>query len=103
MAERIYVCNVDDIECEDVERFDHGGKTYAIIRSPNGSFHATDGFCTHERAHLAEGLVDEFEIECPRHHGAFDYRTGMATVAPACDALQCHPVDVKDGKVYLVA
>ena len=73
------------------------------FRFPVGRYFATDGHCTHEEAHLADGLVDEYEIECPRHSGNFDYRTGMATVAPACETLKTHPVEVDDGKVYLLA
>lgn len=102
MPDKKFVCNVDEVKEEDVHRFDDGEKTYAIIRCPEGNYYATDGYCTHEKAHLADGLVDEFEIECPRHHGAFDYRTGMVTIAPACVALRTHQVEVKDGKVYFI-
>ncbi|MGH6902836.1 MAG: Rieske family ferredoxin, partial [Geminicoccaceae bacterium] len=30
----IEACAADDIEAEDVIRFDHGGRTFAIYRSP---------------------------------------------------------------------
>ena len=42
---------------EDVIRFDHDGRKFAIYRSPEDRYYATDGLCTHERAHLADGLV----------------------------------------------
>ena len=71
-------CDVDDIDGEDVVRFDHDGRTFAIYRSPEDTFHATDGLCTHERAHLADGLVMGDTIECPKHNGRFDYKTGEA-------------------------
>lgn len=101
MAELVRACSVDDIEEENVLRFDHGDHTYAIYRGPEGDFYATDGYCTHEKAHLAEGLVDGHEIECPLHHGAFDYRTGDPTVAPACVMLKTYPVSVQDGVVFI--
>lgn len=100
MAEKIRACSTEDIEEEDVLRFDHGDKTYAIYHGPDGNFYATDGYCTHEKAHLGDGLVDEYEIECPLHHGAFDYRTGDPTVAPACVQLKTYPVSVEDGDVF---
>lgn len=102
MAVRKHVCNVGDLEEEEVRRFDDGERTYAIYRCPEGNFYATDGYCTHEKEHLADGLVDDFEIVCPRHFGSFDYRTGIATVAPACVALKTYPVETEDEKVFIL-
>lgn len=101
MAEIIRACSKDDIEEEDVMRFDHGEKTYAIFHAPDGSFYATDGYCTHEKAHLGDGIVDNYEIECPLHFGAFDYRTGDPTVAPACVKLQTYPVTIEGNDVNI--
>ena len=42
---------------EDVLRFDHGRKTYALCRDAAGELFATDGICTHGNTHLADGLV----------------------------------------------
>ena len=48
MSQWIDACGKNDIDEEDVMRFDHAGKTYAIYRSPDDKFYATDGLCTHE-------------------------------------------------------
>ena len=101
MANLIRVCGTEDIEDEDVLRFDHKDRTFAIYRGPAGDFFATDGYCTHEKAHLSDGLVDGYEIECPLHLGAFDYRTGDPVVAPACVALKTYAVTVQDGGVFI--
>jgi phenylpropionate dioxygenase-like ring-hydroxylating dioxygenase large terminal subunit len=53
----VEVCEADEIDEEDVIRFDHQGRTFAVYRSPDGNFFATDGLCTHEQVHLADGLV----------------------------------------------
>ncbi len=92
---------LDQIEPEDVARFDHGGRTFAIFRGPDDSVHCTDGLCTHEAIHLADGLVMDFEIECPKHSGAFDYRTGEAMRLPACKNLRTYPAQVVDGQVQI--
>ncbi len=97
----LQACAVDDVDVEDVVRFDHGELTFAIIRSPDGHFHATDGLCSHERAHLADGLVIGEIIECPKHNGRFNYATGEATRAPARTALCTYPVKVEGGKVFV--
>ncbi|TIN14090.1 MAG: Rieske family ferredoxin, partial [Mesorhizobium sp.] len=73
----------------------------AIYRSPDDEFFATDGFCTHEKAHLADGLVMDDIIECPKHNGRFNYKTGQAKGAPVCVNLQTYPVKVEAGKVMI--
>lgn len=101
MPEWIRACGADEIEVEDVARFDHGGRTFAIYRAPDGSFFATDGLCTHARVHLADGVVSDHVIECPKHGGRFDYRSGAAKGAPACVNLATYPVKVEGGAVLV--
>ena len=97
----IDACAVDDIDAEDLIRFDHGAATYAIYHAPDGSFYATDGLCAHEKVHLCNGLVDGDSIECPKHNGRFNYRTGAALRAPVCVDLKCHPVRVVRTRVEI--
>ena len=101
MSDWIEVCGRDDIDEEDVIRFDHAGRTFAIYRSPDDTFHATDGLCTHEKIHLADGLVMDDIIECPKHNGRFNYKTGDAKGAPVCVNLQTYPIKVEGGTVFI--
>ena len=91
----------EKIDAEDVIRFDHGGKTYALYRSEDDRYFATDGLCTHEKIHLAGGLVMGTIIECPKHNGRFDYTTGAAKGAPVCVDLKTYPVKVEGGRLML--
>ena len=97
----VTACAADDIEAEDVIRFDHGDRTYAVYRSPDDGYYATDGLCTHGRVHLAGGLVMDTIIECPKHNGRFDYRTGEAKGAPVCVNLKTYPAKVEGGMVLI--
>ena len=101
MGTWVDACATDDIETEDVIRFDHAGRTFAIYRSPDDTFHATDGLCTHEKIHLADGLVMDDIIECPKHNGRFNYKTGAAMGAPAYVNLRSYPVKVEAGRVMI--
>jgi 3-phenylpropionate/trans-cinnamate dioxygenase ferredoxin subunit len=101
MSDWVEACAADDIDEEDVMRFDHGGRTFAIYRSPDDEFFATDGLCTHEKVHLADGLVMDDIIECPKHNGRFNYKTGAAKGAPVCVNLKTYPVKVDAGKVLV--
>ena len=97
MAEWIEACEADEVDEEDVIRFDHAGRTYAIYRSPDDEYFATEGLCTHEKVHLADGLVMDDIIECPKHNGRFNYKTGEAKGATT----YAYPVKVEAGKVMI--
>ena len=38
MAQWVEACSVDDVEIENVIRFDSGDRTFAVYRSPDGDF-----------------------------------------------------------------
>lgn len=101
MSDWITACELSAIEPEGVIRFDHGGKTYAVYRSASDEVFCTDGLCTHEAVVLADGLVMEYEIECPKHSGAFDIRTGKAIRLPACKNLGSYAARVYESKVQI--
>ncbi|MFB9985036.1 MocE family 2Fe-2S type ferredoxin [Mesorhizobium kowhaii] len=97
----IAACATDDIELEDVVSWEYASRSFAIFRSPDNEFYCTDGSCTHEHVGLADGLVMDYVIECPRHNGQFDYRTGVAKRAPACVNLNVYPTRVENGTVFV--
>lgn len=101
MAEWIKACAADAVDQEDVIRFDVGNRTFAIIRSDDDKFYCTDGLCTHEAVHLADGLVMGKTIECPKHSGEFNYESGQAVRTPACKNLKTYNTRVDDGSVYI--
>lgn len=97
----ISACPANSIDAEAVVRFDQGSRTFAIFRDPDGAFYATDGLCTHERVHLADGLVMDNTIECPKHGGRFDYTNGEALGAPVCIGLKTYPTKIEQGMVFI--
>jgi 3-phenylpropionate/trans-cinnamate dioxygenase ferredoxin subunit len=101
MGEWIAACAAGDIDPEDVIPVEHDGRDYAIYRSADDVFYATDGHCTHERTLLCDGLVEGRVIECPMHNGRFDYTSGQALGPPVLTDLRTYPVKVVDGTVYI--
>jgi len=97
----VLACDCDDIDDEDVIRFDQGGNTYAVYRVDE-VFFTTQGNCTHEEQHLAEGLMDAHVIQCPLHLAEFDIGSGKNLSGPVCPALQTYEVKVEDGNVFIL-
>ena len=100
-TEWIPVGPADSIEPEDVIRFDHGDRTFAIYRTTDNKYYATDGHCTHAQVHLADGLVMGTLIECPKHNGRFDFCTGEAKRLPVRTPLRTYPVKVESGQILI--
>jgi MocE subfamily Rieske [2Fe-2S] domain protein len=97
----VEICAGDFLRKEDVIRFDHEGKTYAVYRTADGNLHATDGLCTHSNAHLADGFVSGTLVECAKHNGRFDITDGSPRRLPVCVALKTYKAREHDGKIFL--
>lgn len=97
----IEVCPGSDLGNEDVLRFDYAKKTFALYRDKEGKLYATDGICTHGNTHLANGLVKESIIECPKHNGRFNLEDGSPARAPICRGLATYPLEERNGLLWL--
>lgn len=73
----------------------------AIFRH-DGGFFALDDTCSHGQASLCTGIVEDGKVECPFHAALFDLRTGQALTMPATEPVRAYPVEIEDGKVYVV-
>ena len=98
---KIEVCKSSDLPRGEVLRFDFKQKTYAVYRTINDEFYATNGFCTHGNAHLAEGVVIGNIIECARHNGRFNIRDGSPARIPVSIPVKTYPVEIVDEKIIL--
>lgn len=97
----IEVCAAADLGREDVIRFDHGQRTFALVRDGAGDLFATDGICTHGNTHLADGLVKGKIIECPKHNGRFNLADGSPARVPICRGLATYPLEERSGRLHL--
>jgi 3-phenylpropionate/trans-cinnamate dioxygenase ferredoxin subunit len=96
----VAVANVDDIDVEDVIEVTLGDKVLAVYHGRDG-YYCTDGICTHERAHLGDGVVLGNIIECPKHQGRFDVRTGEPKGPPVHIPVRTYPTRVEAGVIYV--
>lgn len=97
----VEVCDLSLLLPGEVLRFEHRGKSYAVYRTQIGQVFASDNKCTHGNAELASGFLEGACIECPRHNGRFDIRTGAVLRPPPRVALKTCAAREHNGKVLL--
>ncbi len=74
-------------EFKDGKLLGHVGKEDVLLVQAGNEVFAIEPTCSHYHGPLAEGLVVDDTIRCPRHHACFSLRTGEATRPPALNAL----------------
>jgi 3-phenylpropionate/trans-cinnamate dioxygenase ferredoxin subunit len=72
-----------------------------VLLHVGGEFFCLDDVCTHDGGPLSDGKLDDRTIACPRHGAKFDIRNGKALTMPATEDTVSHPVEVRDGWVWV--
>ncbi len=72
-----------------------------VIFNIAGQFFAIGDVCTHDDGPLGDGMVEGFNVVCPRHGGEFDVRNGKAVQMPAVVDIPAYPVQIRDGTIYV--
>lgn len=91
---------VDDLSTEIPVVGHVDGQPVVAFQTPDGP-RVVGGRCTHYGGPLGEGLCVDGEIRCPRHHAAFDVRTGEAVGAPALNPIPVYGTTVEDGRLLV--
>jgi len=100
----IRVAEVGDIEDGEAlkvpaEATGHGD-AIAVFHD-GGAYYALDDTCSHGRASLSEGWIEDGEVECPLHSARFCLKSGEPQCMPATVAARTHRVEVRDGGIWL--
>lgn len=100
MGEYITVARVGDVRKGKVKTFHVGGQDIALC-NVEGTYFATQDLCTHDGGPLGEGELWDYNIECPRHGGRFDVRTGQVTALPPVFPIKTFPVRVEGDDIQV--
>jgi 3-phenylpropionate/trans-cinnamate dioxygenase ferredoxin subunit len=71
------------------------------VANVDGEFYAFGDVCTHDDGPVAEGELDEFLIECPRHGARFDIRTGAVKMLPAAAPIPVYPLRIEGDEILV--
>ena len=77
-----------------------GGKPIVIFKIAGQLFSIAD-VCSHDDGPVGEGLLEGYNITCPRHGAQFDIRTGKVVQMPAVVDIPAYPIRVVDGMIQL--
>ena len=100
MADWVKAVSVDELPPGERIVIDIDGLFIAVF-NVGGRFYAIEDVCTHDNGPLAEGELDGYEIECPRHGARFDIRSGKVLSFPAVQDVPWFPTKVEDGDVMV--
>ncbi len=79
---------------------DLGDKPIVIFNIADQLF-AIGDVCTHDDGPLGDGMLEGFNIVCPRHGAEFDVRTGQVMQMPAVVDIPAYPVQIRDGIIFV--
>ncbi|MCI0399048.1 MAG: non-heme iron oxygenase ferredoxin subunit [Chloroflexi bacterium] len=100
MPKFVKVAKVSDIPPGERLLVDFEEVTVAIF-NVDGDFYCIEDVCTHDGGPVAEGNLDGYEIECPRHGALFDIRDGSVLSMPAVVPVPTYQVKVEGDDVYV--
>jgi 3-phenylpropionate/trans-cinnamate dioxygenase ferredoxin subunit len=66
-----------------------------------GQYYAMDDLCTHDGGPVAEGPLDGYVVECPRHGARFDVRDGSVLAPPAVVPVPTYAVRVVGDEIQV--
>ena len=74
--------------------------TVALINL-GGHIYCIEDVCTHDGGPVADGDIEGFAIECPRHGAKFDLRDGCVLSMPAVVPIPTYQVKIDGNQVYV--
>jgi 3-phenylpropionate/trans-cinnamate dioxygenase ferredoxin subunit len=67
----------------------------------DGNYYCIEDVCTHDGGPVAEGALDGFSIECPRHGALFDVRDGSVLSMPAVVPVSTYEVRIEGDDILV--
>jgi 3-phenylpropionate/trans-cinnamate dioxygenase ferredoxin subunit len=100
MNDFVVVAKADEIEEGKVMVVRVGDAPIGLTKV-EGELFAFADVCTHDDGPVAEGELDEYVIECPRHGAKFDIRTGKVRQLPAVVPIPVYAVKVEGDSILV--
>jgi nitrite reductase/ring-hydroxylating ferredoxin subunit len=93
------VCREDELSPGNAASISLFARPFAVF-NVDGTLHGLNGACSHMKANLAAGDLQERIVQCRMHGWEFDVTTGVCLTVPEMD-LETYPVKVEEGAVWI--
>ena len=100
MTEFVKVATTADLAPGERLFYDFDEETI-ILFNVNGEYYAIADLCSHDDGPLADGKLDGYSVECPRHGACFDIRNGKVLQLPATKPIPSYQVKVENGDILV--
>jgi nitrite reductase/ring-hydroxylating ferredoxin subunit len=97
---RVDLCAVDDVPAGTMKMCEVGDDL-VLVTNLAGTFHATQGICSHQYFELDKGFLTGDSVTCALHLSRFSLADGEPLDPPAELPLAVYPVVVEGGRVTI--
>ncbi len=97
---RVDLCAVEDVPPGTMKLCEVDDEL-VLVTNLDGTFHATQGICSHEYFELDRGMLAGDSIMCMLHLSRFSLLDGEVIDPPAELPLAVYPVVVEEGRVLI--
>jgi 3-phenylpropionate/trans-cinnamate dioxygenase ferredoxin subunit len=98
---RIDLCAADEVPPGTMKLCEVEDDQLVLVVNLDGTFHATQGICSHQYFELDKGFLTGDSITCALHLSRFELETGEPLDPPAEMPLAVYPVVVEAGRVLI--
>ncbi|MGG1397477.1 non-heme iron oxygenase ferredoxin subunit [Bacillus salipaludis] len=97
----IKVAGIEEVQyINEMKEITVEGESLVLFHLDDGYF-VTSNICTHRKQYLTDGSIEEGSVNCPRHGGKFDIKTGDPLAGPCFTPLQTYLVDIRNNDVWI--
>lgn len=101
MAEYVRVASIEEIP-QGGSKLVEVDMVRVALFNLEGVIYAIEDVCTHDGGPLVEGrVVNDCQVQCPRHGARFDIRSGVAVAFPAFEPTKTYAVRVEGNDVWM--
>ncbi|WP_069811916.1 bifunctional 3-phenylpropionate/cinnamic acid dioxygenase ferredoxin subunit [Streptomyces sp. TP-A0874] len=96
----VRACALEELAEDTPKRVELDGTPVCVVRT-EGEVFAINDICSHANVSLAEGEVEDCQVECWLHGSSFDLRTGKPSGPPATRPVPVYPVKIEGDDVLV--
>jgi ferredoxin-NADP reductase/nitrite reductase/ring-hydroxylating ferredoxin subunit len=96
----VKVANRKDITDSQMREVQVEGQNVCIANIED-KYYAINNTCSHEGGPLADGKLEDYEVECPWHQSKFDVRTGDVKAPPATKPQAIYQIKIEGDDIMI--